>query len=74
MRDGLELQEFFAQLAGVNVERPRWWWARGQSFGEEVVVRLRGCREGCSFGGCVVAGRALRYPSSLGLDLIGWTN
>ena len=69
MRDGLELQEFLAQLARVNVEGARRRRPLGEGFGEEVVVSLWRGRESCGLGSGAVAGRALRCPSSLELYL-----
>ena len=42
VRDGLELEEFFAQLAGIDYEGPGGRKTRGHGLWEEVVVGF-GC-------------------------------
>ena len=47
MGSGLELEEFLAQLSGVDDEGAVGWCAFGKGVGEHVVVRgrLGGCGE-----------------------------
>ena len=69
--EGLELQEFFAEGAGVDYERASRRGAGGKRLWEEVVVywggwSLRGWFRGVRFGGSVATGEVAGMVEGFG--------